>query len=72
MPNIMFRQHDDGLYCYIAKRDLEAKVALLEYDAADNWGGRVELDNGEAYFLQPQEKPSLPITLRLRRAGEDD
>lgn len=38
MPNIMFRQHDDGLYCYIAKRDLEAKVAQLEFDADDNWG----------------------------------
>ena len=36
MPNIMFRQHDDGLYCYIAKRDLEAKVAQnkdLYYEA---------------------------------------
>lgn len=30
----------------------------------------VDLDNGEAYFLEPQEKPSLPITLRLKRAGE--
>ncbi len=28
MPNIMFRQQADGLYCYIAKRDstLEAEL----------------------------------------------
>lgn len=71
MPNIMFRQHDDGLYCYIAKRDLEAKVAQLEFDADDNWGGRVELDNGEAYFLKPQGKPSLPVTLRLNRTSDE-
>ena len=70
MPNIMFRQHDDGLYCYIAKRDLEAKVAQLEFEQDDNWGGRVDLDNGEAYFLEPQENLHCQSALRLKRAGE--
>lgn len=70
MPNVMFRQHPDGLYCYIAKRDLEAKVAQLEFVEEAHWGGQIDLDNGESYYLEPQDKPSLPATLRLRRAAE--
>lgn len=68
MPNVMFRQHSDGLYCYIAKRDLEAKVLQIEHVQDDNWGGQVDLENGESYYLEPQPKPSLPATIRLKRA----
>ncbi len=71
MPNIMFRQHDDGLYGYIAKRDLEARVSSIEFDSEECWGGRIELDSGEAYFLEPMDKkPRLPATVRVKRAAE--
>ncbi len=39
MPNVMFRQQADGLYCYIAKRDLEAKITSMEFESAECWGG---------------------------------
>ena len=31
MPNVMFSQQADGLYCYIAKRDLEARIVTMEF-----------------------------------------
>ena len=37
MPNIMFRQLDDGLYGYIAKRDLEARVSSIEFDSEESY-----------------------------------
>jgi len=71
MPNIMFREHDGGLWGYIAKRDLEARVQLIEFDGDDQWGGRIELEDGQAFYLDPLDKrPSLPATLRLRKADE--
>ena len=51
MPNIMFREHDGGLWGYIAKRDLEARVQLIEFDGDDQWGGRIELEDGQAFFV---------------------
>lgn len=71
MPNIMFRQQEDGLYGYIAKRDLEARVSSIEFSTEECWGGRIELENGEAYFLEPMDKmPRLPATVRVKRAAE--
>ncbi|MFM2481679.1 putative nitrogen fixation protein NifT [Celerinatantimonas sp. YJH-8] len=71
MPNVIFRQQTDGLYAYIAKRDLEAKVVNIEFDSPDHWGGKIELANGQSWFLTPQPRmPSFPITLRLSRAAE--
>lgn len=72
MPNVIFRQQTDGLYAYIAKRDLEAKVVEVEFEDADNWGGRIDLANGQSYFLKPQpQTPSFPVTLRLSRATDE-
>ena len=73
MPNVMFRQQADGLYCYIAKRDLEAKVSFLEFASEESWGGRIDLDDGQSFYLQPlSKKPSLPATLRVTRAAGDE
>jgi nitrogen fixation protein NifT len=73
MPNIMFRQQADGLYCYIAKRDLETKITAIEFEQEDCWGGRIDLADGQSFYLAPlAAMPSLPTTLRLTRAqGED-
>ncbi|MFC3912319.1 putative nitrogen fixation protein NifT [Pseudaeromonas sharmana] len=73
MPNVMFRQQADGLYCYIAKRDLEAKITAMEFESAECWGGRFELADGQAFYLQPlNQMPALPTTLRVTRADGDD
>ena len=65
MPNIMFRQHDDGCTCYIAKRD--GFSAQLEFEQDDNWA--VGLISTQAAYFERKVNLSLPITLRLKRAG---
>ncbi|ATA23919.1 putative nitrogen fixation protein NifT [Brenneria goodwinii] len=68
MANIILRQRADGMHCYIAKKDLEAKVTFLEFDRPDYWGGRIELEGGQAWFVAPlSEKPTLPVTLRAKK-----
>ena len=69
MPSVMFREHEGKLSLYIAKKDLEAMVVSLEHDQSDKWGGKVELDDGTAWYLEPQDaKPKLPKTFRVCRA----
>lgn len=68
MANVMLREQDGKLSIYIAKKDLEANVASLEFDQADKWGGKIELEDGTAYYLEPMDsKPKLPKTVRVTR-----
>lgn len=68
MPSVLFSEKSDGLYCYIAKRDLEARVVRLEFNDPACWGGRFELEGGTAYYLEPQpEKPAFPVRLRVSK-----
>ena len=67
---VIFRQREQALYCYIAKLDLEAKVVCIEFDKAEHWGGRIELEGGRVYHIHPQEpKPVFPVALRATRAA---
>ena len=70
MPNVMIRRDETGaLSFYIAKKDLEETVVSLEFDQADKFGGNVTLADGSTYYITPQvPAPSLPTTLRARRA----
>ncbi|WKV52984.1 MULTISPECIES: putative nitrogen fixation protein NifT [Dickeya] len=69
MPVVIFRERNTQLYCYIAKLDLEAKVTGMEFDRHDYWGGRVELEGGKCYYVNPQDaKPVFPVSLRASRA----
>lgn len=73
MPNVMLSQQADGLYCYIAKKDLEARITRLEFQQEDCWGGRFELDDGQSFYLPPLAQiPSLPATFRVTKSGGDD
>ncbi|OSM04010.1 putative nitrogen fixation protein FixT [Magnetofaba australis IT-1] len=47
---------------------MEAKVVSLEFDSDEKWGGRMELDDGEALMIDPMPKPNLPTELRAKRA----
>ena len=68
MPNITLRKQDGILTGYIAKKDLEAKVTSLEFEADDQWGGKVTLSTGDSYYFDPLSTiPKLPITIRMRR-----
>lgn len=70
MPNVMIRDEGDGkLTCYIAKKDLEEDIVSLEFNQADKWGGECQLADGSAWYIEPMDvAPSLPITVRARRA----
>lgn len=69
MPNIMLRKQDGIMTGYIAKKDLEAEVISLEFEEQDNWGGTLTFSNGSCFYFAPlSAQPTLPITIRMRRA----
>lgn len=71
MANIIINQSSDGsLGFYLPKKDLEEQVVSLEFDAADKWGGALELASGQRYYIDPIPRPSLPKSLRARRLDE--
>lgn len=69
MPEVMLRRNERGqLLCYVAKRDLEAVVKQVEFDEETRWGGTLELDGGERFYLEPlAARPALPLTVRTRK-----
>ncbi len=68
MPSVMLRMNDAGqMSFYVAKKDLEETVVSLEFDQDDKWGGEVELADGSKFYLEPIERPKLPVTLRAKR-----
>ncbi|MEI6896311.1 MAG: putative nitrogen fixation protein NifT [Psychromonas sp.] len=69
MANIILRRQDGILTGYIAKKDLEAEVLSLEFEEPNKWGGKIVLSNGSSFYFDPlPEQPTLPITIRMRRA----
>lgn len=52
----MLRENDGVLYFYVAKKDMEETIESLEFDTPENWGGEVELSNGETWWIQPGPK----------------
>ncbi len=70
MPSVMIRVKDNGeLLFYIAKKDQEDVIASVEIDNENEWGGEVELTDGEKYYIAPiSPRPSFPTTLRFKRA----
>lgn len=68
MPNVMIRENDGKMTLYVAKKDQEDEIVSIEFTAADNWGGTIELSDGTRYFIEPlKAPPRLPVTLRARR-----
>ncbi len=70
MPNVMIRIKDDGkLLFYIAKKDQEDIISKVEFDTTEQWGGEVELTDGDKYYIDPvSPPPEFPATLRFKRA----
>jgi len=69
MPNVMIRRKEDGeLLFYIAKKDQEDVISVVEFDNAEQWGGVVELTDGSKYYIEPMSPPpEFPTTLRFKR-----
>lgn len=71
MPSVMINKTDDGqMTFYIPKKDLEEIIVSIEFDTEEQWGGEITLADGSSYYIDPQERPRLPKTLRAKRAGE--
>ncbi|MBU1927801.1 putative nitrogen fixation protein NifT [bacterium] len=57
MAKIMLRENDEGqILFYLAKRDMEEIIQTLEFDSDEKWGGKVELTNGDTWYIEPQPK----------------
>ncbi len=69
MANIMIRRSDKGDYVfYLPKRDLEDGIVSMQFDTPEKWGGEIKLNNGGAYFIEPQPAPQrLPYSVRAKR-----
>jgi len=59
MAKVMLREDGGVIYFYVAKKDMEETIEKLEFDTNDNWGGEVELSNGETWWIKPGAK-NLP------------
>lgn len=72
MPSVMIRKNDSGqMTLYVPKKDLEETVVSIEHETEEKWGGQFTLADGSAYYIEPlTAPPTLPITLRAKRAGE--
>jgi nitrogen fixation protein NifT len=70
MPSVMIRVKDNGnLLFYIAKKDQEDEIAVVEHDTEDQWGGEVELTDGSKWYIDPiSPRPQFPTTLRFKKA----
>ena len=56
MAKVMLRENEGKIYFYFAKKDMEEIIETLEFDEEDNWGGEVELSNGETWWIKPGPK----------------
>lgn len=56
MAKVMLREKDEKIYFYIAKKDMEEIIESLEFNTPDNWGGEVDLSNGETWWIKPGVK----------------
>ena len=59
MEKIMLREDGGEIYFYIAKKDMEETISKMEFNSEEQWGGEVELSNGETWWIQPGPK-NLP------------
>ncbi len=68
MANVMIQYNEIGeLSLYLAKKDLEEIITLFEFNEDHKWGGEVHLSSGAVYYIEPMDKPKLPITVRAKR-----
>ena len=43
----MLREAYGEIYFYIEKKETEETIETIEFSDEDNWGGEIELSNGE-------------------------
>ena len=56
MAKVMLRESEGIIDFYFAKKDMEEVIESLEFDSEEQWGGNVELSNGETWWIKPGPK----------------
>jgi len=57
MAKVMLRENDEGkVLFYVAKKDMEEIIETIEFDSNEKWGGKVNLTNGDVWFIEPDTK----------------
>ena len=47
---------------------LDLGASSMQFDTPEKWGGEIKLNNGGAYFIEPQPAPErLPYSVRAKR-----
>lgn len=69
MAKVMLRESEGVIYFYVAKKDMEEIIESLEFDSEEEWGGEVELSNGEVWWIKPEAK-NLPKEVSCKRISE--
>lgn len=69
MAKVMLRENDGEIFFYIAKKDMEETIEKLEFSEDDNWGGEVELSNGETWWIEPGKK-ELPKEVTCKKLAD--
>lgn len=67
MAKVMFSERKDGIYFYLAKKDLEEKVVNVEVDSDGKWGGEIEIGDGSKWYFAPIEK-KFPVEVVAKKA----
>lgn len=63
---LTFRNTENGLSAYLAKKDMEYKVE--ETDPNHAFGGEILLEEGLKVYVEPMDPaPRFPITLKVKK-----
>lgn len=72
MAKVMLRENDEGrVLFYVAKKDMEEIIEGLEFDTEEKWGGKVDLTNGDVWFIEPAPK-NLPNEVNAKIISRGD
>ncbi|MDR2033979.1 MAG: putative nitrogen fixation protein NifT [Helicobacteraceae bacterium] len=69
MAKVMLRQKGETIYFYVAKKDMEETIKAIEFDNEEKFGGKITLNNGEEWFIDPAPK-KLPSEVNAKRLSE--
>lgn len=71
MAKVMLRENSEGkIFFYVAKKDMEEIIESLEFSSEEEWGGDVELTNGETWNFTPIKKSQLPCEVMAKRVSD--
>jgi nitrogen fixation protein NifT len=72
MAKVMLREQNGDIVFYVAKKDMEEIIEKVEFNSEEKWGGKVNLTNGDVWFIEPGPK-KIPneLTAKIVSRGDD-